>query len=288
MGASGVVAYSSGNHAQGVAAASSIYNIQSHVLMPSDAPRIKIENTERYGAKVVLYTKGVDDRDLLASQLASTHNLAFIHPYDDPMVIAGQGTVGLEIVEQVAAQNASIDQVIVPCGGGGLSSGVALALSELLPSAAVLVVEPLSMNDTLRSLKSGHRVENEKGATTICDSLLSSPPGKLTFPLLQRFLSGSLAVSDHDVLKALHYSFFDLKQVVEPGGVVGLAAVLRFPEYFSDKTSVIVLSGGNLDASQYGAYINSEATGDLTDCEARDYESVWFKRTSDIKSVRFV
>lgn len=247
----GVVAFSSGNHAQGVAAAAGIMGLPATVVMPSDAPAIKRANTEALGAKVVLYDRHRDDRDAIGAEIANRAGATVVRPYDDPGIIAGQGTVGLEIAEQVKALGVRPDAVLVCCGGGGLVSGTALALAETLPGVPVWCVEPEQFDDTRRSLQAGRRQANPSDARSICDALLSPTPGILTFELNRRLLAGGLAVSDDDARNAMRASFEHFKLVVEPGGAVAIAAALsgKFPT--AGQTIVAVASGGNVDPAMF-------------------------------------
>lgn len=239
----GVIAFSSGNHAQGVALAAARHGAPCVILMPSDAPEVKIANTRAYGAEVVLYPRGAD-RDALGAGLAADRALTLIRPYDDPEVIAGQGTVGLEIAAQAAEAGITEAEVLVCCGGGGLSSGTALALQARAPGMRVRTVEPAGFDDMARSLAAGVRVANPAATGSICDAILTPTPGELTFPVLQRLAGPGLAVTDDQALRAMVLAFSHLGLVVEPGGAVALAAAL-----FGDvgDTVICTLSGGNVD-----------------------------------------
>jgi len=248
----GVVAYSSGNHAQGVAAAARMLEIPATVVMPADAPALKLENTRGYGAEVLTYDRYREDREAVAQSLIGDRGSLLVKPllvkpYDDPDIIAGQGTVGLEIARQAEAHGIDLDAVLVCCGGGGLVSGTALALSEASPRTAVYSVEPAGFDDTARSLVSGRREQADSGARSFCDALLARTPGTLTFELNRQLLSGGLAVSDAEVAQAMAFAFRQLKLVAEPGGAVALAAALSAKLDLKGKTVAIVMSGGNLD-----------------------------------------
>lgn len=247
--ARGVVAYSSGNHAQGVAAAAQIFGVPATIVMPADAPRMKVENTQGYGAHVVSYDRANEDREVIAAEIASQSGSTLVPPYDHPWTIAGQGTVGLEIAAQCAELNLRPDIVLVCCGGGGLTAGIALALADRCPDTQVITVEPAGFDDTRRSLETGDRVTNPKGAQSICDALLSPTPGALTFSIMkERGLTG-LAVTDAEVRTAIAYAWRHLKIVVEPGGAVTLAALLSGKLDCEGKTVAATLSGGNVDAA---------------------------------------
>lgn len=247
----GVIAFSSGNHAQGVAAASHMLGIPATIVMPSDAPSIKIENTRAWGAEVVLYDRGREDRDAIAERIAGDTGAALVRPYDDPRVIAGQSTAGLEIAEQTREMGMRADSVVVPCGGGGLASGVAYALALESPGTAVWTAEPEGFDDTALSLAAGRRTEAAANTTTLCDALLPPLPGVLTFPILRDFAAGGLAVGDESVRRAMATAFLHFKLVVEPGGAVALAAVLDGRLRDCGSTVVCICSGGNVEPALY-------------------------------------
>lgn len=251
LGATPIVAFSSGNHAQGVALAAQLLDVPATIIMPSDAPLIKQENTRAYGADLRLVDRHGDSREALGDEIARTTGAALVKPFDDPMVIAGQGTVGIEIAEQAKALGASLDAVLTCCGGGGLTSGCCLALNELCPDVPIYAVEPSTFDDTKRSLEAGERVGIEPGAETICDALMSPMPGEITFPINQQRLSGGLSVTDDEALLAMAVAFQTLKLVLEPGGAVALAAALfgRIPS--QGKTIAVVASGGNVDPTTF-------------------------------------
>lgn len=250
----GVVAWSSGNHAQGVAAAAAMLGIQAAIVMPEDAPRPKLENTKRLGGEVVTYDRYTGDREAIARELAAERGAALVPSYDHPHIIAGQGTIGLEIAEDLMAVNTVPDVVAIPCGGGGLSSGCAVALTAHFPGVAVHAVEPVDFDDTLRSMQSGERESIDPAARSICDALQSPSPGKLTFAINRELLASVPTVSDDEVRDAMRFAFRNLKLVVEPGGAVGLAALLSGKLDIQGKTVVIVLSGGNVDVDEYAEF----------------------------------
>jgi threonine dehydratase len=256
--ARGVVAWSSGNHAQGVAAAAQRLGIHAAIVIPSDAPSIKVEGTRRLGAEIVFYDRHREDRERIGRSLAKERGATLVPSYDDPHIIAGQGTVAIEAVEQARAiYNAQFDTMLVPCGGGGLISGCALALNALCPSARIYCVEPAAFDDTARSLVSGKRETNDPNATSACDALMSPSPGALTFPINQRLLTAGLRVTDEMVFAAMAFAWKELKLVVEPGGAVALAAVLQGLIDCRGKTVGVVLSGGNVDPELYARVLNS-------------------------------
>ncbi len=255
--ARGVIAYSSGNHAQGVAAAAALMGIPATIVMPGDAPAIKIENTRALGAEVVLYDRHREAREEVAGRLLAERRATLVRPYDDPDVIAGQGTCGLEVARQAEAAGARLDAALVCCGGGGLIAGTATALASLSPGIAIYAVEPEGFDDTTRSLAGGRRVSNDPAARSFCDALLAPTPGELTFAINRRLLAGGLAVSDREVAQAMAYAFRTLKLVVEPGGAVALAALLAGRFDARDKTVAVTLSGGNVDAATFAEAITA-------------------------------
>jgi len=255
----GVVAFSSGNHAQGVAAASSMLGVPATIIMPSDAPAIKIANTRAWGAKVVLYDRYKENREEIGARIAADSGAVLVKPYDNPGVIAGQGTVGLEIVEQCRKTGIVPDAVVIPCGGGGLSSGVTLALSQLSPDTEIWTAEPEGWDDTARSLAAGERKSVDGSVKTICDSLLPPAPGELTFPILRDLASGGLVVGDTAVKRAMATAFLHFKLVVEPGGAAALAAVLDGRINCREKIVVCICSGGNVDPAQYAAILGEQS-----------------------------
>jgi threonine dehydratase len=243
----GVVACSSGNHAQGVAEAARICGIDAVIVMPADAPAIKIERTRRSGAEIVLYDRHSENRDAIAAAIASERKMAFVAPFDNFYVIAGQGTVGLELAEQAKAAGAELEAVLVPASGGGLIAGTALAVATAMPEARVYTVEPAGFDDYARSLRSGVRESNAPDARSICDALLMPHPGELTFAMNKERLAGGLTVSDDEVRAAVAFAFRELKLTVEPGGAVALAALLSEHYLMSGGPVALVLSGGNID-----------------------------------------
>lgn len=251
--ARGVVAWSSGNHAQGVAAAGSLLGIHTAIVMPEDTPALKLANTRRLGGETILYDRYSGDREAIARALAEERGASLAPPYDHPDIIAGQGTLGLELMRQCADQELTPDQVLIPCSGGGLAAGAAVAIRDLAPATAVHAVEPADFDDTRRSLAAGERLSNEPGARSICDALLVATPGELTFPINRRLLGAGLAVTDDEVREAMRFAFRHLKLVVEPGGAVALAAVLAGRIETRDRITVVVLSGGNVDPETFAA-----------------------------------
>lgn len=249
----GVVAWSSGNHAQGVAAAGSMLGIKTAIVMPEDAPRSKLENTKRLGGEVITFDRYTGDREAIAREIAAQRGAEIVPSYEHDHIIAGQGTVGLEIAEQSVALGFSAEQVIIPCGGGGLSSGSALALRERIPSIKVYTAEPEHYDDTMQSLQSGVRVSVPTDVPSLCDALLTNSPGKLTFEIMQSHIAGGLVVTESEVKAAMRFAFRELKLVVEPGGAAALAAVLAGKIEASNRVTVVVLSGGNVDADVFAS-----------------------------------
>jgi threonine dehydratase len=243
----GVVAFSSGNHAQGVAYAARLLGVPATIVMPADAPRVKMQNTLALGAEVVTYDRLRESREKIAAQLAAERGAVLVPSFDDPDIIAGQGTVGLEIAEQAAELGARLDDVIVCTSGGGLVAGTALAIRALSPSTRVWTAEPEGHDDHRRSLAAGRRESNPPGTRSICDALLAPEPGVLTFEINRRLLAGGLAVSDAEVRAAIAFAARTLKLVVEPGGAVALASVLAGKIESGGRTIAVVLSGGNID-----------------------------------------
>jgi threonine dehydratase len=251
----GVVACSSGNHAQGVAAAATLRGLKSAIVMPADAPRLKIERTRAFGAEVVAYDRATEDRDAIARELCARRGAAYVHPFDDPDVIAGQGTAGIEMMEQAAALGVTPDLVLVGASGGGLIGGVSLAVKEASPATQIYSVEPAGFDDLARSLAKGVRQRNDRLSGSICDALMSAMPGEITFEVARRTLAGGLSVTDEEAKEAVRFAFRELKLVVEPGGAVSLAAVLARKLDFAGKTVMAVLSGGNIDPALFAEII---------------------------------
>jgi threonine dehydratase len=252
----GVVAFSSGNHAQGVAHAAQILNMQATIVMPADAPLSKRQRTKAFGAEVVLYDRDRDDREAIARDIAGKRGATLVRPYDDPFVIAGQGTVGREIAEDMAALGIAPDIVVAPASGGGPIAGVATASKARYPQAMVMSGEPEGFDDHARSLRAGKREPHHAEGRTICDALMATIPGEITFAINSRLLTQGITASDAEVGTAVAFAFRELKLVVEPGGAVGLAALLAGRIDARGKNVVIVLSGGNVDADLYARLIN--------------------------------
>jgi threonine dehydratase len=248
--ARGVVAYSSGNHAQGVAASARMFGISAVIAMPTDAPEIKRKNVEAMGAEVITFDRFKDDRDAVVKSYVDAGRV-LVKPFDDPLIIAGQGTIGLELVAQAEKLGVTLDAVVSPCGGGGLISGIAVAIKALSPNTEVWAAEPEYFDDTRRSLAEGRRVGVEPGHTSICDAILTPLPGEITFEINRKALAGAVAVSEKATAAAMRDAAAYLKLVVEPGGGVGLAALGSGEIDLAGRTVAVVLSGGNVDLEAY-------------------------------------
>ena len=253
--AAGVVAYSSGNHAQGVAAAARLLGLRATIVMPSDAPRLKRDRTAALGAEIVLYDRDREDRAAIAKKIVAERCATLVPPYDDPLIIAGQGTIGREIADDLERLGLQPEIVVVGASGGGLAAGISLGVKARVPQAKFYTVEPEGFDDTLRSFQSGRRESNPRHSGTICDALMSNTPGELTFPINRELIGAGITASDAEVAAAVRYAFAELKLVVEPGGAIGLAALLAGRPEVKGKIVVGVLSGGNVDADLFAKLI---------------------------------
>ena len=253
----GVVAYSSGNHAQGVAEAAQIRKLPAVIVMPADTPAIKQANTRNYGAEVVTYDRATESREEIANRLVRERGAVLVPPFEHRDVIAGQGTAGLELAEEAARLGVLLDTVLVCCSGGGLSAGIALAMEARSPQTKVHTVEPAGFDDYARSLKSGNRENNARTTGSICDALLTPQPGEMTFAINRHRLGDGLTVSDAEVCAAMRYAFEVLKIVIEPGGAVALAAVLAGKIATQGRMVGVIASGGNVDAALYAKIIEN-------------------------------
>ncbi len=257
--ARGVVAYSSGNHAQAVAAAARMLGIEAIIVMPADSPTVKVEGVRAFGGEVRMYDRYSESREAIGEEIAASKGSVLVRPFDDPYVIEGQGTVGLEMVDQAKAVGAPIDQLLCGASGGGLIAGVNLSMAALSPHTPVIAVEPKHYNDMQLSIAAGERLTHPPAPGTICDALMTDRPGELTFPINRR-VDRVETVSDAEVAEAVRYAFRVLKLVVEPGGAVSLAALLAGKVPTKDRTTALVLSGGNVDPALFAAIIEDRFT----------------------------
>jgi threonine dehydratase len=254
----GVVAWSSGNHAQGVAAAAALLGVRATIVMPRDAPAIKIANTKSLGAEIVLYDRATEVREAIGRDIAAKHGAVVVPPYDDADVIAGQGTAGLEAAEQARARGLTIDDVIAPASGGGLIGGVGLAIKHFNPNARIYTAEPAHYDDHRRSVADARPQRNASAAAALCDALLAPTPGELTWALNRTALSGGYAVADQDVRRAVAFAFQSLKLVLEPSGAIALAVLLDGQHAAKGRTVALILSGGNIDSATFTACLTSD------------------------------
>lgn len=253
----GVVAYSSGNHAQAVAYSASLLGMRSVIIMPKDAPALKIERTRAFGGEVVLYDRYTEDRVAIGGAIAQEHGLTIVPPFEDPHVVAGQGTLALEALRQAAEMGYTPDTLLVCCGGGGLTAGCALAAEGVSPTTVVHPCEPADFDDTTRSLALGHRVGNEPGKRSICDAIVTEIPGEFTFSINQPRVGAGLTVTDDEVLAAIAFAVRELKLVVEPGGAAALAALLAGRVATAGRTTLVVVTGGNIDPAMLARAIGA-------------------------------
>jgi len=244
----GVVAYSSGNHAQAVAFAAHQFSVPAVIVMPADAPKLKIEGSRRFGAEIIFYDRNAEDREAIGEAVAKERGMTLVRPYDDTHIIAGQGTIGLEIADDLEARGIRSGSVVAPAGGGGLVAGTALALSHRLPEIRVFSAEPAGFDDHKRSLESGARVANEAGPASSADSLMALIPGVLTFEMNRSLLSGGFSVDETAIHHAMRILFHDFRLIAEAGGATALAAVMAHKDRFQGEPVVAVCSGGNVDA----------------------------------------
>ena len=254
----GVVAYSSGNHAQGVAAAAQIKGLRALIVMPADTPRIKQDNTRALGAQVVTYDRASQSREEIAARYVAERGAVLVPPFEHPDIIAGQGTAGLELAADMVARGVKLDDVLVCCSGGGLSAGIALAMAEMSPGTLVHTVEPEGFDDYARSLAAGSIKRNPTATGSICDALLSPSPGEMTFAINRRLLGPGLVVSDSEAAAAVRFAFETLKLVLEPGGAVALAAVLSGKIAAEGRAIGVIASGGNCDGMLYARILSGD------------------------------
>ncbi|MEL6837773.1 MAG: threonine/serine dehydratase [Pseudomonadota bacterium] len=255
----GVIAFSSGNHAQGVALAAREHGAPAVIVMPADAPAVKIANTKALGAEVILYDRATEDRDAIGARLAEERGLTLIKPFDEPEVIAGQGTCGLEIAQDMTAPGVTEADVAICCGGGGLTSGIALALAADAPGLRTRPVEPEGFDDVTRSLASGKIERNDRTSGSLCDAIITPQPGELTFPIMQAHCGPGIVVTEEECLRAMAHAFDRLRIVIEPGGAAGLAAALFHPHEFEGDAVIAVATGGNVDAAIFAKALETIA-----------------------------
>jgi len=250
--ARGVVAFSSGNHAQGVAAAAKLAGAPAVIVMPDDAPAVKLDGTRRWGAEIVVYDRRDHDaREGIAARILAERGGTMVRPFDDPAIVAGQGTAGLELMEQAEAMGAKLDAVVAPCSGGGLASGVSIAVKHASPATEVYTVEPERFDDMARSLSAGEQRRNADGPPSLCDALLAPQPGVIPFAIAKRNLAGGLVASDAEALAAMRLAFLHLKLVLEPAGALPLAAILNRRYDARGRTVCVLASGGNVDPETF-------------------------------------
>jgi threonine dehydratase len=254
----GVVAFSSGNHAQGVALAAKLLGMPAMIVMPSDAPAIKVAATRGYGAEIRLYDRINESREAIADEIAKSRGAVVVPAFDDPHIAAGQGVAGLEMMAQAKAAGAVFDTVVSPVGGGGLLAGVSLVVKEVSPTTEIWGAEPSVYNDLAQSLAKGERVTIKPSTRTLCDALESPSTGEITWPILQRNLTGAVGLTDPEVAETLRYAFQTLKLVIEPGGSVGLAALLTGKVDAKGKTTGVIVSGGNVDPELFAKILKGE------------------------------
>jgi threonine dehydratase len=254
----GVVAYSSGNHAQGVAAAAAIRGLPALIVMPADTPRIKQDNTRAHGAEVVTYDRATQSREAIAAAHAEARGAVLVPPFEHPGIIAGQGTAGLELAEEARLRGLTLDAVLVCCSGGGLTAGITLAMAAASPATLVHTVEPVGFDDYARSLASGRIVANAKPSGSICDALMSVSPGEMTFAINRGRVGAGLTVTDAEAAEAMRFAFAELKLVLEPGGAVALAAALHGRIITQGRAIGVIASGGNCDAEMFARVLRRE------------------------------
>ncbi|MEO9970543.1 MAG: threonine/serine dehydratase [Hyphomonadaceae bacterium] len=254
----GVVAFSSGNHAQGVSRAAKVFGMPSLIVMPSDAPKVKVEGVRRDGGEVVFYDRLTESREEIGGKIAEERGAVIVPSYDDPFIIAGQGTVGLEVAEELDALGTPLDHYISCAGGGGLMAGSSLVFKQISPETKIWAAEPVGFDDHKKSIEAGEICGVDPDATSICDAIMTPQPGDLTFAINKHNVSGGFAVSDDQVREAMRFAFKHLKLVVEPGGCVALASALyALPDEMKGKRIGLVLSGGNVDAGVFAGIMSA-------------------------------
>ena len=265
-GVTSVITFSSGNHGSAVALAGKLLGITTTVVMPNDAPKVKVASTKAHGAQIVLYDRATDDRNKIANDLASINGATFVHPFDDMDVMAGQGTIAIEIIEQLQSYESNtqplFDQILVCCSGGGLSAGIADVCATLVPGVQLHTVEPQGFDKMKRSLAAGIRLSNDQTCGSLCDALLAPMPGVLPFAVLQQHASFGVSVSDDEVKDAMRFAFTQFRLVLEPGGAAALAGALSkdFRERLRGRTTVVIASGGNVDIALFTSILNEPSS----------------------------
>ena len=253
----GVVAYSSGNHGQAVALAAQMFGVPAIIVMPADAPKPKIDGTIAFGGEIIFYDRTTENREAIAAAIADDKDMTMVRPYDDVHVIAGQGTIGIEIADDLSQLGIEADQVVVPAGGGGMVAGTAIALNHLLPSIAVYAAEPDGFDDHRRSLEADIRVTNAPNTHSMADSLMAPIPGELTFAINRHLLAGGMVAGEDDIKIAMRVLFRHFKLVSEPGGATALGAVMANRKSLTGRTIVVICSGGNVDESLFTDIIST-------------------------------
>ena len=255
----GVLAWSSGNHAQGVARAARHFNTPATIIMPHDTPDLKVEKVRAFGANIINYDRYSEDREEIAKPILEETGMALAPSYDHPDIIEGQGTLALEVIEDASARGLDLDAFVICCGGGGLTSGCATILKDVSPSTQVWIAEPEGFDETWESIQKGERVTADITRRTICDAIATPTPGRLTFPIMQRLVRGGVTLTEAEVSKAMVFAYKYLKLVVEPGGAVALAAILTGKFVAKGKTTAITLSGGNVDPALFASILSEHA-----------------------------
>jgi len=256
--ARGVITYSSGNHALGVARAARILGASALIVMPADAPKAKIAAVRALGAEIAIFDRGREDYNAVVERLRRETGRIHLPPSGDAQVLAGAGTVALELFEQAEAAGAHPDAILTPCGGGGLTAATALVARALSPATKVYAAEPALFDDTRRSLNAGRRLANPPGRRTICDAIMTPIPGEMTFPINLALLAGGVVASDEEVRAAMRFAFERYKIVIEPGAAVGLAAILNGQVDIAGRTIATVATGGNIAPERFCGLVKQE------------------------------